>query len=63
MEHLYRIEEVSSSQGENTITLESSLNAVKFYEKCGYKRKKAGKYQFKNGAELEVVIYEKEINS
>ena len=58
-----QIENIVRSLGVNKITLESSLNAVDFYEKCGYTRKNSSKYKCNSGAELEVVRYEKEISS
>lgn len=54
-----KIEEIATSQGATKINLGSSLNAMSFYEKCGYKRKESSKYLCKNGVELETVTYEK----
>ena len=58
-----QIEEFAKNIGIQKITLGSSLNAQSFYEKCGYVRKDASKYQCKNGMGLDVVNYEKEISS
>ena len=49
--------------GKDKITLESSINAIQFYEKCGYKQIKASKYTCKNDVELDVVTYEKVFSS
>ena len=56
-----KIEEIAKEQGARKISLGSSLNAEKFYEKCGYLRKEPGKYQCSNGVELDIVVYEKEV--
>jgi histone acetyltransferase (RNA polymerase elongator complex component) len=58
-----KIEEIAKAQGANKIILGSSLNAVEFYGKCGYIRKENKKFKCNDGVELEVVNYEKEINS
>jgi len=53
------IEEVARNQGAQRIWLDASLNATEFYEKCGYSRIGAGTFKCNDGAELEVVRYEK----
>lgn len=55
------IEEIARNQGASQITLGSSLNAVGFYEKCGYTRIKTTRFKCNDGIELDVVCYEKEL--
>ena len=57
------IEKVAMSQGASKISLESSLNAVEFYKKCGYQRKQSSSYLCKDGVTLETVSFEKVLNS
>ena len=57
------IEDSALELGKEKITLESSINATQFYEKCGYEQIKASKYKCKNDVELDVVSYEKIFNS
>jgi histone acetyltransferase (RNA polymerase elongator complex component) len=57
------IEKVAMSQGASKISLESSLNAVEFYKKCGYQRKQSSSYLCKGGVTLETVSFEKVLNS
>ena len=57
------IEEIARTQGAKRITLGSSLNAVGFYEQCGYSRKETGTFKCNNGVELDVVNYEKQLCS
>ena len=56
-----RMEEIARHQGAKKITLSSSLNAIGFYEKCGYIRKDSGKFWCNDGVELGVVNFEKEL--
>jgi hypothetical protein len=53
------IEEIAEALGAKRITLDSSLNAVGFYEKCGYLRKEDSVFECNDGVELRVVNYEK----
>jgi len=57
------IERIASEMGAKVITLESSLNAVCFYDKCGYIKKGNSKFKCNSGIELKVVEYEKQIYS
>lgn len=57
------IEEFARTQGARRISLDASLNAADFYEKCGYSRKEAGTFKCNDGTELGVVHYEKELCS
>ncbi len=57
------IEEIARAQGANRITLGSSLNAVGFYERCGYSQKESGTFKCLNGVELGVVNFEKQLCS
>lgn len=58
-----KIEEIAKAQKAGKIILGSSLNAVGFYEKCGYTRKDNSKFKCNDGVLLEVVNYEKELCS
>jgi len=55
------IEKKARSLGICKVTVDSSLNAVAFYSKCGYLRKGPGKYRCKSGIELETEMFEKGI--
>ena len=55
------LEEIARGQGTKTIALGSSLNAVGFYEKCGYIRKENSSFKCNDGVELEVVNFEKDL--
>ena len=57
------IEEIASNQGTQQISLGSSLNAVGFYEKCGYVRKAGGTFKCNDGVELGIVNYEKKLGN
>ena len=57
------IEEAALDFDKKKISLESSINAIKFYEKCGYGQIKSSKYKCKNDVELDVVTFEKELIS
>ena len=57
------IEGAALDLDKDKISLESSINAIKFYEKCGYRQIKASKYKCKNDVELDVVTFEKFLNS
>ena len=56
-----KIEEIAKIQEACKIILGSSLNAVGFYEKCGYVRKENSQFKCNDGVLLEVVNYEKEL--
>ena len=60
---LGELELIAAGKGALKITLESSLNATQFYDKCGYKKVKHGKYYCKNGVVLETVTYEKSLEN
>ena len=53
------LEEIAKHQGANKVILDSSLNAIGFYEKCGYVRKESSTFKCNDGVELSVVSYEK----
>jgi GNAT superfamily N-acetyltransferase len=53
------VEDIARSQGAKKITLDSSLNAVGFYENCGYVRKDSSTFRCNDGVELNVVNFEK----
>jgi len=55
------IEDIAKTQGAKKITLGSSLNAVGFYEKCGYSKKETGSFKCNNGVELGVINFEKQL--
>lgn len=57
------IEDIARKQGAMKITLGSSLNAVGFYEKCGYVRKECSTFKCNDGVELAVVNFEKVLHS
>lgn len=57
------IEESARAQGAKRIALGSSLNAVGFYERCGYSRKENSTFKCNNGVELSVVNFEKQLCS
>lgn len=57
------IEEIAKTQGAKKITLGSSLNAVGFYEKCGYSKKGISTFKCNNGVELGVINFEKQLHS
>ena len=56
------IETAALDLGKKKISLESSMNAIKFYEKCDYRQIKASTYKCKNDIELDVVSFEKVFN-
>ena len=58
---LQLVEEIARNQGAKRISLGSSLNAVGFYEKCGYIRKENSSFKCNDGVELEVVNFEKDL--
>ena len=55
------LEEIARGQGAKRIALDSSLNAVGFYEKCGYVRKENSSFKCNGCVELEVVNFEKDL--
>jgi putative acetyltransferase len=57
------IEGIALDLGKDKITLESSINAIEFYKKCGYRQIKSSKYKCKNDVDLDVVTFEKQLNS
>lgn len=56
---LNEIENIAAQRGLAKISLDSSLNAERFYAKCGYLRKGSSQFKCNNGIELETVAYEK----
>lgn len=57
------IENIASAMNIKRIVLESSINADKFYAKCGYVRKGLAKFTCNNGVELKTVTYEKQLHA
>jgi GNAT superfamily N-acetyltransferase len=55
------VEAIATVQGAKRISLGSSLNAVGFYEKCGYTRKANSRYRCSDGVVLDVVNFEKDL--
>jgi ribosomal protein S18 acetylase RimI-like enzyme len=58
-----KIEEIAITQATKKIILDSSLNAVRFYQQCGYKRMGDSNYICSDGVKLDVVKFEKMIGS
>lgn len=57
------LEEIAKEQGAKKIMLDSSLNAVGFYDKCGYTKKQNTVFRCNDGVDLRVVNYEKALYS
>jgi len=57
------LEEIAKEQGAKKIMLDSSLNAVGFYDKCGYIKKQNIIFKCNDGVDLRVVNYEKVLYS
>jgi len=57
------LEEIAKKQGAKIIILDSSLNAVGFYDRCGYTKKQNAVFKCNDGVDLRVVRYEKIFNS
>ena len=58
MEHL---EKIAIEFGLTELTLDSSLNAVRFYRRCGFKGDQIGKHYSSTGNGLDCVRMSKEI--
>jgi len=56
------IETIARQRGIHQITLDASINADKFYAKCGYTRTGPGSFRCNNGIELATIAYEKSIS-
>ena len=56
---LHALEEAAVAQGLSSLSIESSLNALRFYEKHGYETQKTGKTRFSTGLELDCAYMQK----
>ena len=56
---LHALEAAAVEQGLTNLSIESSLNAKKFYEKHGYEAHKTGKTRFSTGLELDCAYMQK----
>jgi GNAT superfamily N-acetyltransferase len=57
------IEKIARNLGAERILLDSSLNAVDFYVKCGYVRKESSTFKCNDRVKLDVVSFEKKLRS
>jgi len=58
---LLDLETCAKSHAKNQVRLSASLNAVGFYERCGYTNLGRALFKCNNGVELDVVSFEKRI--
>lgn len=54
-----KIEQIARQHGAEKIRLDASLNAEKFYRKCGYEQKQGSVYICNNGMQLPTIAFEK----
>jgi len=57
------LESRADAAGQPTLTLRASLNAVPFYERAGYERRRVQTHATTGGVELDVVEMEKDLSA
>ena len=57
------LEELAARQGFSNLSVEASVNAAAFYERCGYVRLGAARFICRNGRELEAVKLRKALQA